>query len=121
MIFKTITDETTLSGQRITSILQAEKIAQDEVNRSIQKYITQLESDKAALIDLERKIASGMSYGKAYTQTMTQASVAAKEHAIQTKGLSGPMDTFVEKPKIVQAELEATATSAKITGVGIKA
>ncbi len=45
MIFKTITDETTLSGQKIISVLKAEKAAQDEVDRSIQEHIKQLESD----------------------------------------------------------------------------
>lgn len=52
---------------------------------------------------------------------MTKASVAAKEHAIQTKGLSGTTDTFVAKQKVVQTELEATATSSKLASVGVKA
>lgn len=52
---------------------------------------------------------------------MTKASVAAKEHAIQTKGLSGTTDTFVAKQKVVQTELEATATSSKLSSVGVKA
>lgn len=52
---------------------------------------------------------------------MTKASVAAKEHAIQTKGLSGTTDTFIAKQKVVQTELEATATSSKLASVGVKA
>ena len=52
---------------------------------------------------------------------MTKASVAAKEHAIQTKGLSGTTDTFVAKQKVVQTELEATATSSRLASVGVKA
>ncbi len=120
MIFKTIKDETTLSGQRIISTLQARKIAQKEVNDSIQKHILQLELDKTALINLENKIASGMSYAKAYTQTMTQASITAKEYALQTKGLSGTTDTFVAKQKLVQSELESTAKSTKLASVGVK-
>ena len=120
-IFKTIDDETTLSGQRIVSALQARRIAQEEVNLSIQKHIAQLELDKTALTQLEQKIASGISYEEAYAQSMTKASVAAKEHAIQTKGLSGTTDTFVAKQKVVQTELEATATSSRLASVGVKA
>lgn len=119
-IFKTINDETTLSGQKIVSVLQARKIAQEEVNLSIQKHIAQLELDKAALTQLEQKIASGISYEEAYAKSMTKASVAAKEHAIQTKGLSGTTDTFIAKQKAVQTELEATATSSKLASVGVK-
>ena len=52
---------------------------------------------------------------------MTKASVAAKEHAIQTKGLSGTTDTFVAKQKVVQTELEATAASSRLASVGVKA
>lgn len=60
MIFKTITDESSLSGRKIVSMFQARKIAQEEVNLSIQKHIAQLELDKAALTQLEQKIASGI-------------------------------------------------------------
>lgn len=77
--------------------------------------------DKTALTQLEQKIASGISYEEAYAQSMTKASVAAKEHAIQTKGLSGTTDTFVAKQKVVQTELEATATSSRLASVGVKA
>ncbi len=120
-IFKTITDETTLSGQRIVSVLQSRKIAQEEANRSIQKHIANLELDEIALTQLEQKIASGMSYEEAYAQTMKRASITAKEHAIQTKGLAGTTDTFIAKQKVAQAELESTATSSRLTSIGIKA
>lgn len=52
---------------------------------------------------------------------MTKASVAAREHAIATKGAAGSTDVFVEKQKVVQAELESTATSSKIASISIKA
>lgn len=121
MIFKTISDKTTLSGQKIVSILQARKIAQEEVNLSIQKHIAKLELDKAALTQLEQKIASGISYEEAYAQSMNKASAAAKEHAIQTRGLAGTTDTFVAKQKIVQTELESTAASSRFASAGVKA
>ena len=121
MIFKTIEDDSTLSGKRIISSLQARKIAQEEVNLSIQKHIAQLELDKVALTQLEQKIASGISYEEAYAQSMTKASVAAKEHAIQTKGLLGTTDTFIAKQKVVQTELKATFTASKLASAGVKA
>ena len=121
MIFKTIQDETTLSGQKIVSVLKARKIAQEEVNATIQKHIAQLNLDKTALTQLEKKIASGISYEEAYAQSMTKASVAAKEYALQTKGAAGTTDTFVAKQKTAQAQLEGTAISSKLASVGIKA
>ena len=36
MIFKTITDETTLSGQRIVGVLQARKIAQQQATAQLE-------------------------------------------------------------------------------------
>lgn len=121
MIFKTIQDETTLSGQKIISVLKARKIAQEEVNASIQRHIAQLNLDKAALTQLEKKVASGISYEKAYAQSMTKASVAAKEYALQTRGAAGTTDTFVAKQKTAQTQLEGTAISSKLASVGIKA
>ena len=114
-------DDTALSGQKIISFLQARKIAQEQVNASITQHIAQLELDKTALSQLEQKIASGISYEEAYAQSMTKASTAAKEHAIQTKGLSGTTDIFVAKQKVVQAELKATAASTKLASIGVKA
>lgn len=121
MIFKTITDETTLSNQRIVSVLQARKIAQEKASRSIQEHIAQLELDKVALTNLEEKIKIGISYEEAYSQSMNKASIAAKEHAVQTKGVAGTTDTFVAKQKVIQAELKATITSTKIANISIKA
>ena len=39
MIFKTINDETTLSGQRIATSFTARKIAQEEATRQLEKDI----------------------------------------------------------------------------------
>lgn len=119
-MFKTITDDSTLSGQRIVSVLKARKIAQEEVNISLQKHIAQLELDKAALTKLEQKVASGTSYEKAYAKSMEKASNDAKNYAIQTKGAAGTTDTFVAKQKAAQTELEATATSSKLASAGVK-
>lgn len=61
-----------------------------------------------------------MTYEQAYAESIKKASVAAKEHAVSTKGAAGATDTFVAKQKKAQAELEATATSSKVAAVGVK-
>lgn len=121
MIFKTIDDDSTLSGQRIVSIFEARKIAQDKLTASLKKQAAQLEVDRQELSLLEEKVKSGMTYEQAYAESIKKASAAAKEHAVSTKGVSGATDTFVAKQKKAQAELEATATSSKVAAVGVKA
>lgn len=121
MIFKTIDDDSTLSGQKIVSVFEARRIAQEKVNASLREHAVQLEIDKAALTSLERKVASGTTYEEAYAQSMKRASAAAKEHAVTTKGIAGTTDTFVAKQKSAQAAMEATATSSKVATVGVKA
>lgn len=121
MIFKTIDDDSALSGQRIVSIFEARRIAQEKVNASLKEHAAQLEIDKAALTSLEQKVASGTTYEEAYAQSMKRASAAAKEHAVTTKGLAGTTDTFVAKQKSAQAAMKATATSSKVAAVGVKA
>lgn len=121
MIFKTIDDDSTLSGQRIVSVFEARRIAQEKVNASLREHAAQLEIDKAALTSLEQKVASGTTYEEAYAQSMKRASAAAKEHAVATKGVAGTTDTFVAKQKSAQAAMEATATSSKVAVVGVKA
>lgn len=121
MIFKTIDDNSTLSGRRIVSTFEARRIAQEKVNASLREHAAQLEIDKAALTSLEQKVASGTTYEEAYAQSMKRASAAAKEHAITTKGLAGTTDTFVAKQRSAQAAMDATATSSKGAVVGVKA
>lgn len=121
MIFKTIDDDSTLSGQRIVSTFEARKIAQDKLTASLKEQSAQLEIDRQELSLLEPKAKSGMTYEQAYAESIKKASAAAKEHAVSTKGVSGATDTFVAKQKKAQAELEATATSSKVAAVGVKA
>ena len=97
MIFKTIDDDSTLSGQRIVSTFEARKIAQDKLTISLKEQSAQLEIDRQELSLLEQKVKSGMTYEQAYAESIKKASVAAKEHAITTKGLAGTTDTFVAK------------------------
>lgn len=121
MIFKTIDDNSTLSGQKIVSVFESRRIAQEKVTASLKKHAAQLEIDKAALTSLEQKVANGTSYEDAYAQSMKRASAAAKEHAVATKGVAGTTDIFVSKQKSAQAAMEATATSSKVATIGVKA
>ena len=66
-------------------------------------------------------MAQGIPYEQAFAQSMTNASVAAKEHAIATKGATGSTDVFVAKQKTAQAELKATATAANGASIAMKA
>nr|DAE06915.1 MAG TPA: Nuclear pore complex protein [Siphoviridae sp. ctL0q1] len=121
MIFKTIDDNSTLSGQRIVNVFEARKIAQDKLTASLKEQSVQLEIDRQELSLLEQKVKSGMTYEQAYAESIKKASAAAKEHAVSTKGVSGATDTFVAKQKKAQTELQATATSSKVAAVGVKA
>ena len=91
------------------------------MNISLKEYATQLAIDKTELTALERAVAGGATYEEAYAQSIKKASVAAKEHALITKGVAGTTDTFVAKQKTAQTAMEATATSSKVASVGIKA
>lgn len=121
MIFKTIDDDSTLSGQKIVSTFKARKIAQDQAAASLKEQTRQLEIDRRELSLLEEKIKNGMTYEQAYSESIKKASTAAKEHAVSTKGVAGATDTFIEKQKEAQVELKTTATSSKVAAVGVKA
>ncbi len=51
---------------------------------------------------------------------MKNASIAAKEYAIYTKGTAGTMDIFVSKQKAIQSELKATNTSFNLLSTSVK-
>ena len=106
MIFKTIEDGNTT---KIVTALKARKIAQEELNISITKQTAILETDKNALLNYENAVKSGVPYEKALANKMSNASTAAKEHALATKGAAGTTDIFVAKQKAAQTQLKATA------------
>lgn len=118
MIFKTIDNG---SDIKVVTAMKARKIAQDELTASIAKQEAELLTDKEALRELENAVVGGIPYEEAYAQSMNNASIAAKEHAVATKGAAGSTDTFVAKQKVAQAELKATATAAKGTSMAMKA
>lgn len=102
-------------------MLKAKKIAQDELNASLAEQASVLETDTLELRKLETAVANGVTYEEAFTSSIKNASTAAKEHAIQTKGASGSTDVFVSKQRSAQASLRATATASKTASVAMRA
>lgn len=102
-------------------MLKAKKIAQDELNASLAEQASVLETDTLELRKLETAVANGATYEEAFTSSIKNASTAAKEHAIQTKGASGSTDVFVSKQRSAQASLRATATASKTASVAMRA
>lgn len=80
-----------------------------------------LETDTVALKKLEDSIAKGIPYEEAFSSTMKDSSISAKEFAIETKGASGSTDIFITKQKNAQAVLKATTTATKGAAVAMKA
>lgn len=121
-IFKTIetTDDNGLTNTKIVTALKARKIAQDELDTYLIKQQNTLKDDTKALKNLEKAIKTNVPYKEAYAQTMTKASVAAKEHAIQTKGAAGATEIFVAKQKAAQAKLNTTTATTKAASIAMK-
>lgn len=101
--------------------MKARKIAQDELNKSLVEQSAQLEIDAEELGNLERLVKEGLPYEQAHAKAIKESSVAAKEHAIETKGAAGSTEVFVTKQKAAQAELKATAAASKSATVAMKA
>ena len=102
-------------------MLKAKKIAQDELNASLAEQASVLETDTLELRKLETAVANGATYEEAFASSIKNASTAAKEHAIQTKGASGSTDVFVSKQRSAQDSLRATATASKTASVAMRA
>lgn len=117
-IFRTIG---TGDDTQVVNLLKAKKIAQDELNASLAEQASVLETDTLELRKLETAVANGATYEEAFASSIKNASTAAKEHAIQTKGASGSTDVFVSKQRSAQASLRATATASKTASVAMRA
>lgn len=98
---------------KIVTVMKARKIAQDELTASIARQEAELSKDVIALKNLEAAVAKNIPLEQAMATEMNGASIAAKNHAIQTQGLNGTTDAFVAKQKAAQAQLKATANSSK--------
>lgn len=98
---------------KIVTAMKARKIAQDELTASIARQEAELSKDVIALKNLEAAVAKNIPLEQAMATEMNGASIAAKNHAIQTQGLNGTTDAFVAKQKAAQAQLKATANDSK--------
>lgn len=98
---------------KIVTAMKARKIAQDELTASIARQEAELSKDVIALKNLEAAVAKNIPLEQAMAAEMNGASIAAKNHAIQTQGLNGTTDAFVAKQKAAQAQLKATANDSK--------
>ena len=78
MIFKTINDNDSLSGQRIVSKFTARKIAQEEATK-------QLEIDIQCLRNYETECQKGSVSTENFSNTMKGASVEAQKYATNIK------------------------------------
>ena len=118
MIFRTIG---TGDSSKVVTVLKARKIAQEELNASLAEQASVLETDTLELRKLGTAVANGATYEEAFASSIKNASTAAKEHAIQTKGASGSTDVFVSKQRSAQSELKATATASKTASLAMSA
>ena len=91
-IFKTIEDESTLSGQKIVSFLQARKVAQ-------QQATAQLEVDVACLKQYEVACQSGTVSTEQFDVIMQKASVTAKEYTANIQAGTGSAQSYAEAQK----------------------
>ena len=112
MIFKTINDETTLSGQRIATSFTARKIAQEEATR-------QLEIDIQCLKNYEIECQKGTVSAETFATTMNGASVEAQRYASNIKNGTGSAQTFATNQKAIQTSMNETSIASKAAAVGI--
>ena len=112
MIFKTINDETTLSGQRITTSFTARKIAQEEATR-------QLEIDIQCLKNYEIECQKGTVSTETFATTMNGARVEAQRYASNIKNGTGSAQTFATNQKAIQTSMNETSIASKAAAVGI--
>lgn len=113
-IFKTIDDETTLSGQRIVSALQARKIAQEQA-------IKQMNLDIQCLKNYENACKNGTVSSDDFTRIMGKASTQAQEYSKNIKEGTGSAQIYADKQKTLQQSIQNTGTASRVAAVGVKA
>lgn len=114
MIFKTIDDNDSLSGQRIVSKFTARKIAQEEATK-------QLEIDIQCLRNYEAECQKGSVSTETFNNTMKGASVEAQKYAVNIKEGTGSAQTFATNQRTIQASMSETSIVSKVaaTSLGI--
>lgn len=112
MIFKTIDDNDSLSGQRIVSKFTARKIAQEEATK-------QLEIDIQCLRNYEIECQKGSVSTETFSNTMKGASVEAQKYAVNIKNGTGSAQTFATNQKAIQASMSETSIVSKVAATGL--
>lgn len=113
-IFKTIDDETSLSGQKIVSVLQARKIAQEQA-------IKQTNLDIQCLRNYEAACKNGTVTSEDFTRIMGKASSQAQDYSKNIKDGTGSAQVYADKQKTLQQSIKNTGTASQVAAVGIKA
>ncbi len=113
-IFKTIDDETTLSGQKIVGALQARKIAQEQA-------IKQTNLDIQCLRNYETACKNGTITSDDFTRIMGKASEQAQEYSKNIKNGTGSAQIYADKQKALKQFIQNTGTASKVAAVGVKA
>lgn len=113
MIFKTIDDETTISGQRIVGALQSKKIAQ-------QQATAQLETDIACLKKYEIACQGGLVSTEQFDSIMKKASITAKEYTTNIQKGTGSAQSYAQIQKANNAELQSVGVGASIASKAVK-
>ena len=114
MIFKVITDESTLSGQRIVGALQARKIAQ-------QQATAQLEIDIACLKKYQVACQNGTMTTEQFDTIMHKASVSAVEYSAKIKAGTGTAQSYAQAQKANNSALQSVRSGTDIASKAIKA
>ena len=113
MIFKTITDESTLSGQKIVGALKARQIAQ-------QQATMQLEVDIACLKQYELACKNGTVTTEQFDTIMKKASVTAVDYAAKIKAGTGSTQSYVNAQRATNTALQATSVGATLASKAVK-
>ncbi len=113
MIFKTITDETTLSGQRIVGALQARKIAQ-------QQATAQLEIDIACLKEYQVACQNGTVTTEQFDTIMHKASASAVEYSAKIKAGTGTSQSYANAQRATNSALQEVSIGAGIASKAVK-
>lgn len=113
MIFKTITDETTLSGQRIVGALQARKIAQ-------QQATAQLEIDISCLKEYQVACQNGTVTTEQFDAIMHKASASAVEYSAKIKAGTGTAQSYANAQRATNSALQEVSIGAGIASKAVK-
>lgn len=112
MIFKTIDDNDSLSGQRIVSKFTARKIAQEEATK-------QLEIDIQCLRNYEAECQKGSVSTETFSNTMKGASIEAQKYAVNIKEGTGSVQTFSINQRTIQASMSETSIVSRVAAAGL--